>query len=188
MLTAFITKDNREDWDLALPYVMMAYRSTPNESTGITPNMMMLGRELTLPLDLQYPPPECPNLEYKCSTTYVEWVRSIQREAHELARTYLDNAAVRQRRYYDLGSRSYDIEVGNWVYLKDHANKKTKLAPRWKGPYLVVSKKSPVTYGIQKDADDPVAVHHVDALKKCYGHKAKKWHTPIKRTVATQSD
>ena len=31
---------------------MMAYRSSIHESTGISPALMMLGRELTLPIEL----------------------------------------------------------------------------------------------------------------------------------------
>ena len=39
-------------------YVIMAYRSVVFKSTGLTPNMLMLGRETSLPLDLIYEVPE----------------------------------------------------------------------------------------------------------------------------------
>jgi transposase InsO family protein len=186
MLTAFCNKDKRTDWDLALPYVMMAYRSTPQESTGLSPNILMLGRKLRTPIDLQYPPPEDPTLEYKCQVEYVEWVRQIQREAHESARKHLHQAAERQKRNYDLGSRSYDIQVGSWVYLKDYLHKKTKLHFRWKRPHLVIEQKSPVTYLIQKTEKSKPVVCHVDSLKRCYGWKETKWNQPKHKTVATQ--
>ena len=35
----------------------MAYRSSVHESTGETPNMLMLGREIEVPLDLITEPP-----------------------------------------------------------------------------------------------------------------------------------
>jgi hypothetical protein len=44
--------DNHKDWDRQLPYVMMAYRTTAHETTGFSPNMLMLGRETSTPLDL----------------------------------------------------------------------------------------------------------------------------------------
>ena len=49
LLSVFVNAAHT-DWDDRLPYVMMAYRSSVNETTGYTPNMMMLGREVTVPL------------------------------------------------------------------------------------------------------------------------------------------
>ena len=43
---------NQKDWDQQLPLLMMACRSSVHESTGFTPNEMMLGRAVLLPLDL----------------------------------------------------------------------------------------------------------------------------------------
>ncbi|MCG7879381.1 MAG: RNase H-like domain-containing protein, partial [Candidatus Thiodiazotropha endolucinida] len=43
LLSAFVNAEH-SDWDERLPYVLMAYRSSVNETTGYTPNMMMLGR------------------------------------------------------------------------------------------------------------------------------------------------
>ena len=36
----------QKDWDCHLPYLTAAYRSTPHSTTGITPNRLMLGREV----------------------------------------------------------------------------------------------------------------------------------------------
>jgi hypothetical protein len=46
--------EHQNDWDEHLPYISMAYRAAEHETTGITPNYMMLGREVTTPLDIQY--------------------------------------------------------------------------------------------------------------------------------------
>ena len=56
MLSAFVN-DNHTDWDEQLPYVMMAYRSSIHETTGFTPNSLMLGREVSTPLDILYEMP-----------------------------------------------------------------------------------------------------------------------------------
>ena len=42
MLKAFVDS-SRTDWDEHIPYLLMAYRSTVHESTGFTPNRLMLG-------------------------------------------------------------------------------------------------------------------------------------------------
>jgi hypothetical protein len=53
MLSAFVN-EHQNDWDEHLPYISMAYRAAEHETMGITPNYMMLGREVTTPLDIQY--------------------------------------------------------------------------------------------------------------------------------------
>ena len=49
MLTMYCIRDPK-DWDLYLPQVMMAYRSSVHSSTGQTPNKMVYGREIILPM------------------------------------------------------------------------------------------------------------------------------------------
>ena len=48
-LRAMLLEKDQEDWDLVLPQIMRAFRGTPHTTTGETPNLMMLGRELKLP-------------------------------------------------------------------------------------------------------------------------------------------
>ena len=52
---------NQRDWDRQLWYATFAYRCTPQESTGETPNMVMLGREVFLPIDLTVVQPSTEN-------------------------------------------------------------------------------------------------------------------------------
>lgn len=39
-------KEDRKDWDLLLSACMMAYWGAVHESTGVMPNLLMLGGEL----------------------------------------------------------------------------------------------------------------------------------------------
>ena len=50
VLNAIVT--DYEDWDLMLPFVMLSYRSSVHDSTLETPNMVMTGRQIDLPLDV----------------------------------------------------------------------------------------------------------------------------------------
>ena len=50
--------EEQSNWSQQLPYVMMAYRSSVHESTGYTPQFLVLGQELSLPLDCMYPKPQ----------------------------------------------------------------------------------------------------------------------------------
>ena len=51
MLSLFVDK-NQDDWDKHIPYVMIPYRYSQHNSMKLTPNMLMLVREVALLLDL----------------------------------------------------------------------------------------------------------------------------------------
>jgi len=53
ILAKTINKNHR-DWDSKLSYAMAAYRASRHDSTGYTPNYLVLGREARMPLDLIY--------------------------------------------------------------------------------------------------------------------------------------
>ena len=55
MLLAMFVGEHRDDWDDLLPAVMMAYRSSVQESTGFSPYRLMFGEECTLPMDVGLP-------------------------------------------------------------------------------------------------------------------------------------
>ena len=42
------------DWDVHLPLVMMAYRSSVHSSTQYTPHYLLFGHEICLPVDVMY--------------------------------------------------------------------------------------------------------------------------------------
>ena len=50
-------QDKEKDWDLHLPSVMLAYRTSVHETTGETPFQLMFGREVRLPIDVMYGTP-----------------------------------------------------------------------------------------------------------------------------------
>ncbi|KAK3731808.1 hypothetical protein QZH41_007634 [Actinostola sp. cb2023] len=57
MLAKFVD-ENLHDWDRHLPMLMMAYRSAVHETTGCSPSELMFGREVRLPVDLLFSPPD----------------------------------------------------------------------------------------------------------------------------------
>ena len=80
-LRTLLIDKGQEEWDLLLPQLMRAFRGTPHTSTGETPNLMMLGRELRLPDQLQYLPPP---VEASTRNQFVQDVRERLEEAHSL--------------------------------------------------------------------------------------------------------
>ena len=59
-LLSMAASDNERDWGLHIPMVMMAYRTSVQESTGCTPFYLMFGREGRLPADVMFCLPSFP--------------------------------------------------------------------------------------------------------------------------------
>ena len=97
MLRGKLSRDQR-DWDMQLQPCMMAYRSSVHESTGETPNMLMLGRQVEVPLDVVTE--ATPDAE-PLTTEYAQALQQRLASAHEAARRQLGRAAERQKRNYD---------------------------------------------------------------------------------------
>ena len=173
MLAAW-TSSCQDDWDQHLALIGMAYRSAPHESTKETPNRMIFGREVTLPVDLlmEVPPGEESEDE---PATYVENLQERLRIVHDAAREHLSTAMVTQKRHYDRNVRNIEYQIGDVVWLHYKPRKKgksPKLARGWKGPYLITSKLSDVTYRIQVSPRSTPEVVHADRLKLCEGKVA----------------
>ena len=81
MIAAYVT-ENQRTWDKDLQILMMAYRATPHESTKLSPNEMMLGKEVSMPLDIQLG--LAPEMETKEETDYVEELRVRLENASQL--------------------------------------------------------------------------------------------------------
>ena len=47
-----VINESQRDWDEKLPFVLAAYIASPHGSIGFYPNMLFLGRETRIQLDL----------------------------------------------------------------------------------------------------------------------------------------
>lgn len=92
--------DKHTSWDKFLSQICFALRTAPHESTGLSPSMMLYGREMETPLDL-ITRPSCDGLE-EPGVPYPETLRASLQEAYDHARATLDHSHKRQKHYYDL--------------------------------------------------------------------------------------
>ena len=166
MLSAFVN-ENHTNWDEQLQYVMMAYRSTEHETTGLTPNMCMLGRETTCPLDIMYEmPPAIKNIPQNM------WVWQFQENlemAHAKVRQNISDNMKRQKRYHDENLSFETFEAGDKVYVYFPVKKvgcSSKLTSYWRGPYQVLDKLSDSLYKVNCGREGQVQVIHCDRLRK----------------------
>ena len=112
-LLALNVANPTENWNLNLGLMLIAYRSAVQSSTGLTPQFMMFGRKMRLPLVIMYRPPEASHSRLD----YPNEVRKTLADAYERARERLHLAHNRQKDYYDLRMSGLRFSPGDSVWL-----------------------------------------------------------------------
>ena len=166
-LLSIAASENEHDWDLRLPLVMMAYRTSVQESTGCTPFYLMFGREICLPADVMFglPPASAPQQVNQ----YALDLRTHLETAYQRVRSHMEMQQRRQKALYDKTAKGHPFKVGDLVWLHCPAvprGKSPKLHCYWQGPYKVVKPLGDVLYLLQhRDSPRKRTVVHFDRLK-----------------------
>ena len=166
-----IAADQKKEWDEHLPYISMAYRATIQESTGFSPNFLMFGRELSMPIDILMPKTEG---ETQTQGEFARKMRDRLNYAYSLARTTLRRSVERQKRLYNQRMYGQPIQKGDIVWAAIKLRKKgvsPKLQPKWRGPCLVTEVYNDVVVKVQLTPKKASNLH-VDLLKPCH---VKRW-------------
>ena len=178
MIRAYI-KGQQRNGDLNLGCLAGAYRATPNESTTLTPNMMMLGREVRLPHEVVYDG-SVPN-KFENVSCYGEFVMGLQtrlQKSHEVARAHLHKAAETRKGRYDAKVNFNNFRVGDLVWMINETREIgvcPKLQPTFVGPYIVIDTYGDVNFKIQLDNKGKSRVVHHDKLKIYVGINPPGW-------------
>ncbi len=145
---------------------MMAYRATPQTSTGFTPNILVTGKETKMHVDLIYGSPNSRRHlnNYKCYCSYVEELRNTMVDAYFKTRKCLGDEAVRQKMYYDRNTTPHHFKKGDCVIYWHKLTTVQTLSSGRTGLFVVTEKGSVVDYWIQLHPDRPSKVVHVDQL------------------------
>ena len=80
---AKFVSEHQRDWDHHLQLLMMAYRTSVHDTTGKTPAMMMMGRDLRLPIDLFIGRPSDEQPVHK--SDYTQALLNCLEEVHDYA-------------------------------------------------------------------------------------------------------
>jgi transposase InsO family protein len=180
MLSQYCNK-RQSDWDDALPVVMMAYRSSVHRALGETPNAMVFGREVNIPLTALVGPPPEEEHEFVASSEFVQRLSESLLVAHEVVRERLETYYRYQKLQYDKNvSRSF-YEVGQAVWLFHHLKtitKSKKLMKPYSGPHIVVARINDVVYAIQVRRGVVQCVHG-NRIKPYYGQVTDALMRPL---------
>lgn len=110
------------EWDELLPYVLFAYRSTMQTSTGELPFHLLYGRDPQLPTEAVL----CPltSQDFVELDDYKTTMTQMMQEAWGLSQWNLKKAQKKQKHYHDKKSNHPDFRVVDRVFV---------FMPEWTG-------------------------------------------------------
>ena len=185
-MMAMNVKDHQELWDEQLAFSAMAYRATPQESTGITPNFMMFGREIAMPVDVMMGP--SPDTD-ESTIAYVVKLRKRLEYAYGLARKNLMRSGERQKALYDRKNHGSGYKVGDRVWCMNKTRKKgvcPKLQPKWKGPCIITKVHNDVIVEVQLSIRKTSTLH-TDLLKPCHAISVPAWLKRLEKRLGNRN-
>ena len=134
------TSQNQTDWDVYLPYVLLAYRTTPHHTLRETPFYMLYGRNLRYPFDTIATPLHDVELKDNAAE-YVDSLVDKLKTADELVRARLLAKDDRRLAANHALSGVVTYAVGDKVWLHNPVVKQgltRKLTSPWVGPFEVI--------------------------------------------------
>ncbi|EYC32035.1 hypothetical protein Y032_0003g1364 [Ancylostoma ceylanicum] len=154
------------EWDVRLPFCLMAYNMTPHRSTGESPYFVLHGK------DPNFPSAIIPNggvswyaMDENLEDYKAQLLQSVA-ESHERIREYNERVREKMKREYD---RRNDVDVGKHAKVGDRVyvfspnekalNSHPKFACEWAGPFRVLetSQNSALVSRIGEDSE-PVRI------------------------------
>jgi len=118
----------QQNWDSRMIWALLVYNTTPNESTGFSPYVILYGAEPRTPLN---------TLASEGSTDPSTVNHTTIRN---LAKQNMDRAHRIQKYYYDKRHKPQDFKLYDLVLLKASSitvGNTRKLAHKWVGPYMI---------------------------------------------------
>ncbi|KAK3921274.1 Retrovirus-related Pol polyprotein from transposon 412 [Frankliniella fusca] len=161
---------NANDWDLQVPLVMLSLRVSPHVTNGVSPAMMLFGRELNVPPSLARGlPPEAPDISSRLQ--YPVWLRDRLHGLHHHVRDRALAASLRHKERYDIRAKRPTFAVGDLVWMFRPVRRLgqcSKLQCWWTGPFKITHLLNDVTARVvlvSNPRKRPCVVH-VDKLSK----------------------
>lgn len=112
-----LPESRKRDWAACLPQVVFCYNTTPHQSTGESPHLLMFGQEPQLPVDFLLG-----RVREPVAGRVVDWIQEHQarlQTAFDGARDRLATAAAYRKQRHDKQVRDPPLAEGQSVYVRD---------------------------------------------------------------------
>ena len=153
-LLAHVCKTHPKQWHKMLPLVLWCIRESRNETLGVSPFMMVMGRNPSNPLSLIKESWSGDNPLYqpagKTVTEYLTELQSNVKDIHSCAEKHANQEQQKYVDHYNKRAKDKHFKIGQQVIvlIPDSTNKHLS---RWQGPGTVIDVKSPYSYLIELD-------------------------------------
>lgn len=151
MLSTYVNK-HHDNWDLFLPFVLFAYRSSVHGSSKYSPFELVYGRKARLGIDVALDPQE--NVKNWDEDNYGDLIKQGLNVIRNETRNNSNKSQLQQNYYYDKHNKEPKVfEVGDkvWVWKPINVQGGTKkLTSNWR--QMVVKKKiSNLNYRVKEE-------------------------------------
>lgn len=185
MLSAVCNKYT-DSWDVALPWVLFAYREVPVATLGCSPFELLYGRSVSGPLALlksSWINDVNINMAKQNVIDFITDTREKVKQAVDLANAHALQERNKAKTWYDKKARDRKYEVGDEVLiLLPMVNK--PLQAKYYGPYVIVEKLGPVDYIVNTpDRRKQRRVCHANLIKPYVRRQERHTTNSTLRTV-----
>jgi len=170
-----VCKENDNDWDENIQYIMMSYRKNKQATTGYSPFYLMHGREMKMPIDISIEKEMNDSDEYNDVERYVNVIMERMKKANEIVVSIQQGIVDERKNDIDDKKEKKKFRVGElvMVYIQQHKRgMKKKLEGRYEGPYEVVDEIGDVVRRIKKIGSAKKKIINVKKLKLYEKRKA----------------
>ena len=172
--------DHQKDWDVYLPKVLFAYRTSYHETIGDSPFYLLYGFDPTIPLDLAFLEGKIKVTDFNLRGHRRKMVREFRDTRNRVAEVMMKAQTKVDRLQFKRIKVEYEMGEPVWLfcYFRKQANsdddRVSKLAPKWHGPFRVVDKISDNVYKLNVPSHPKKEISvNVNRLKKFRGFWSK---------------
>ena len=186
-LSHYIVSANT-DWDILVPFYLMAYCATPNTTTGYSPFYLLHAREMTLPSSDDLKAKLSKELENYDNTGLINSLKYSLKLAYESVRKKNRKSHLNKKRLHDRKAKLTSFEMGDFVYLYNPAREAGqchKFHEAWTGPFKMTAKLPDPNCEIVS-LNHKKQILHVNRLKD--SHNPEAWKPKPERKLKTNKE